>query len=194
VINLDQVTILLGNGNGTFASPVNVGVGAGSDPRQVAVGDFNHDGIADFAVSKRAKHRIGVYYGQPGGNGLDYMLDGDYTSSPFPMGVVAANLNPGNWLDLAGANSGGSTVTVFLNLERSAPPGDGASQPRESQQPTELDRELSDRGFVAEVLATKSGDKTPKPGTQRLSSVEGNRATLAFVPLTFFLEPLTNSR
>ena len=36
----DNVSILLGNGNGTFVTPA-VNFGAGDAPRSVAVGDFN---------------------------------------------------------------------------------------------------------------------------------------------------------
>ena len=45
----DNVSVLLGNGNGTFQAAVNYG--AGSDPYSVAVGDFNGDGKADLAVA-----------------------------------------------------------------------------------------------------------------------------------------------
>ena len=38
----NNVSVLLGNGDGTFQAAVNFGAGAG--PRSVAVGDFNGDG------------------------------------------------------------------------------------------------------------------------------------------------------
>jgi len=41
--------VLLGNGDGTFAAPLNPA--AGTDPCFIAVGDFNGDGLADFAAS-----------------------------------------------------------------------------------------------------------------------------------------------
>ena len=42
------MTILLGNGDGTFAATPNLSTG--STPQSVATGDFNQDGIADLAV------------------------------------------------------------------------------------------------------------------------------------------------
>src|SRR5438445_5242597 len=42
------VSVLLGNGDGTFQSALSFA--AGSDPRSVAVGDFNGDGRPDLAV------------------------------------------------------------------------------------------------------------------------------------------------
>src|SRR5262249_45441628 len=43
------VSVLLGNGDGTFQAVTNYAVG--SDPRAVAVGDFNADGNQDLAVA-----------------------------------------------------------------------------------------------------------------------------------------------
>jgi hypothetical protein len=49
------VSILLGNGDGSFQAPLRFAVG--SYPSSVAVGDFNGDGIPDVAVA--------VLYGWP---------------------------------------------------------------------------------------------------------------------------------
>ena len=43
----NNVSVLLGNGDGTFQAAVNYA--AGSGPRSVAIGDFNGDGKADLA-------------------------------------------------------------------------------------------------------------------------------------------------
>src|SRR4029077_18747665 len=43
-----SVSVLLGNGNGTFQDHVDYATGLG--PNSVAVGDFNGDGRLDFAV------------------------------------------------------------------------------------------------------------------------------------------------
>ncbi|MGH8569999.1 MAG: FG-GAP repeat domain-containing protein, partial [Gammaproteobacteria bacterium] len=46
--NSNNVSVLLGNGNGTFQSAVNFA--AGADPSSVAIGDVNRDGRPDLAV------------------------------------------------------------------------------------------------------------------------------------------------
>src|SRR4030095_13688534 len=43
-----RVTILLGNGNGTFQTPSEIDVG--TSPMAMALGDFNRDGIKDVAI------------------------------------------------------------------------------------------------------------------------------------------------
>src|ERR1700751_3596705 len=40
--NANNVSVLLGNGNGSFSAPVNFAVG--SSPRQICSADFNNDG------------------------------------------------------------------------------------------------------------------------------------------------------
>ena len=46
----DNVSILLGNGNGTFVTPA-LNFGVGDQPQSVAVEDFNNDTIQDLAVA-----------------------------------------------------------------------------------------------------------------------------------------------
>ena len=53
----NNVAVLLGNGNGTFATAVTYASG-GTAPFSVAVGDFNGDGKLDLAVANdRHQHR-----------------------------------------------------------------------------------------------------------------------------------------
>src|SRR5262249_10163727 len=47
--NPGTVSVLIGDGDGTFQAPQSFGVGV--SPNAVAVGDFNGDGRPDFAVS-----------------------------------------------------------------------------------------------------------------------------------------------
>jgi hypothetical protein len=48
-----NVSVLLGNGDGSFRIATNIGVGSG--PTSVAVGDFNGDGVQDLAVANHTE-------------------------------------------------------------------------------------------------------------------------------------------
>jgi len=56
--NSNNVSVLLGNGDGTFQAAVNFGAGVG--PRSVAVGDFNGDGVQDLAVANENSNNVSV--------------------------------------------------------------------------------------------------------------------------------------
>src|SRR5438874_3113235 len=67
VANFDSntVSVLLGNGDGTFRAPLTVGVGNG--PTSVAVGDFNGDGKLDLAVADFNSNTVSALLGNGAG-------------------------------------------------------------------------------------------------------------------------------
>src|SRR5712692_9857149 len=60
-INSASVSVLLGNGDGSFQGARNFGVGSG--PLSVAVGDFNGDGVQDLAVANTSPANVSVLLG-----------------------------------------------------------------------------------------------------------------------------------
>jgi Bacterial type II and III secretion system protein/FG-GAP-like repeat len=94
----NNVTVLLGNGDGTFVEAAGSPYAVGNDPSSIVVADFNGDGIPDFAVANKGDNTISFFKG----NG-----DGTFTqfpTSPFklqnsstiaekgPVAMVTANL------------------------------------------------------------------------------------------------------
>ena len=61
----NNVSILLGIGDGTFQAAVNYG--AGSKPVSVSVGDFNHDGQPDLATANGDSSNVSVLLGSGDG-------------------------------------------------------------------------------------------------------------------------------
>lgn len=113
----NTVTVLLGNGDGTFAEAPGSPFAVGSQPRSVVVADFNSDGKLDFAVADSGDNTIATFQG----NG-----DGTFTpfpKSPFllpstmqgPVAIVSANfqnLSPAI-ADLAVVNDLSNNVAIL---------------------------------------------------------------------------------
>ena len=62
----DNVSILFGDGNGTFGMANNFGAGDG--PQSVAVGDFDGDGNQDLAVANLGSDNVSILLGNGDGN------------------------------------------------------------------------------------------------------------------------------
>ena len=63
----NSVSVLLGNGNGTFQKAITMGVGAGTRPMGLALGDFNSDGKLDIATADYGSNNVTILLGN--GNG-----------------------------------------------------------------------------------------------------------------------------
>jgi hypothetical protein len=109
------VTIMLGNGDGTFTPGESITVSAGSgagNASAIALADFNGDHIPDIAVSDGFAGYSWIYVGK--GDGTFTLAD---TQKYGGNSVVAGDFNADGKQDVAfasGSGSGGSTVGVFL--------------------------------------------------------------------------------
>jgi hypothetical protein len=118
-----SVSILLGNGDGTFQSQKLTSIAASA--KTIAVGDFNGDGTLDLAfptaVPQQGYSSLTVMLGNGDGT-FQAPITANPGPFPTPPFVQAADFNKDGKLDLAasGGNSGG--ISVFLGN------GDGTFQ------------------------------------------------------------------
>ena len=149
--NPGTVSILLGNGDGTFQPPVRYAVGP--DPEAVAVGDFNGDGIPDLAV---------VDANAPlGSNGFVSILLGrgdgtfepavDYAVGAAPRPVVIGDFNGDGIPDIAVANNASVTISVLLGR------GDGTFAPAVTTRTSRLPLSLAAGDFNGDGITDLVG-------------------------------------
>jgi uncharacterized protein (TIGR03437 family) len=104
------VSILLGNGNGSFQPPLVFQVG--SNVSFLAVADFNLDGKLDLAVADTGSDTISILLGL--GNGtFQPPQNFDVGSGPAWIGVT--DLNGDGKPDLIVANSHSDTISILIN-------------------------------------------------------------------------------
>ena len=115
----NTVSVLLGNGDGTFG--VNVDYPTGTGAVAVATGDFNGDGFEDLAVVDQTANTVSILLGNGDGTFLDKM---DFPTGTLPDSIVAADFNGDGFLDLAITNFTSNTVSILLGN------GDGTFKPK----------------------------------------------------------------
>jgi len=114
----NTVSVFLGNGGGTFSSPVTYTVGNG--PVSVIAADFDRDGKLDLAVANQTDRTVSILLGNGDGT---FQAKVDYAAGTIDVGSVAAgDFNADNKLDLAVTNPSSDTVSVLLGK------GDGTFQ------------------------------------------------------------------
>ncbi|HEY3971700.1 MAG TPA: choice-of-anchor D domain-containing protein [Candidatus Sulfotelmatobacter sp.] len=107
----NTISILLGNGDGTFAAPVIYATGF--DPIAIAVGDFNGDGKLDLVTANRAAYTISILLGNGDGTFGSHV---DYATGTEPMAVAVGDFNADGFLDVVEANNADDTVSIYLGL------------------------------------------------------------------------------
>lgn len=108
----NDVSILLGNGNGSFATQTLVV--AGSSPYTIVAGKFNADSNWDLAVANSGSNNLSVLLGN--GNGT-FGPPVNFFVGSSPISVNAGDFNNDSKTDLAVANFGGffsGTISILI--------------------------------------------------------------------------------
>jgi hypothetical protein len=104
-----DLSILLGNGNGTLQPEVRIP--AGSQPMGVVVADINNDSKPDLAVTLHGENQIAIRLG----NGDGTFQPAQYAAAGAgPQRVIAAEMNGDGNLDLVVANWWSYDISVVM--------------------------------------------------------------------------------
>jgi hypothetical protein len=115
----NTVSVLLGNGDGTFQTQV--AYATGTNPYCVAVGDFNADGKLDLAVANNNSGTVSVLLGNGDGT---FQTQATYTVAVGADSVAVGDFNNDGKADLVVARYNQAEVSVLLGR------GDGTFQPQ----------------------------------------------------------------
>lgn len=98
----NNVSILLGNGDGTFGASQGFGVDINVSPSQLATGDFNDDGNLDLVVASAGDLGASVLLGR--GDGTFSSAPGVNNAGDTPQAVAVGDFNGDTISDLAFAD------------------------------------------------------------------------------------------
>jgi len=106
-----DLSVLLNNGDGTFATAVNYPISTCAN--SVCAADLNDNGYKDLVVtSDRFLSNVAVLMNNGDGTFMDAVF---YTSSKGPASVTADDMDRDGDIDLVVANEGGENVSVLNN-------------------------------------------------------------------------------
>lgn len=111
------IAVLLGNGDGTFQGYASYS--APTNLTAITLGDFNHDGFLDVAMSATAPGTVSVMLGSGDGS---FQSPAGYNVGTNPLSILAADLNGDANLDLVAVDQGSNAISVLLGN------GDGTFQ------------------------------------------------------------------
>ncbi len=135
-----QMSVLLGNGDGTFAPPLNSDLGG---PSGITVADFNNDGILDLAMvtsSPDGTLQVSVQFGNGDGTFAPPL---DVHTGPDRLPIAAAELNHDGLPDPVTADIVDRSATIRPN------DGSGDTAPRRA----EASVDTAKRGALEQALA-----------------------------------------
>ena len=158
---------------------------AGFIPSAAVMGDFNHDGKMDWAVSDAGSNDIWIYLGN--GDGTSQLPTIIRLKGAAPLGLAAVDLRKSGVLDLVVAEADSQTIGVLLGK------GDGTFAPEVQYYvpapPLSLDvADFNGDGHL-DIVVGQAGDNISGP----LATLLGDGTGKFGLPLTSFVDLITGS-
>ncbi|MEA5605827.1 FG-GAP-like repeat-containing protein, partial [Nostoc sp. UHCC 0252] len=107
----NNISLLLGKGDGSFQTAVNFALESASAPISIAVGDFNGDGKSDIVTVNNASQNISVLLGNGAGG---FGTAKNFKVPSRPSFVIVADFNKDGKSDLAVTSSYFNNVSILL--------------------------------------------------------------------------------
>ncbi|CAF5185093.1 unnamed protein product, partial [Rotaria magnacalcarata] len=106
------ISVLLGYGNGTFATDISKSTGK-SSPVFIAMGDFNKDNKLDIAVAFQKDDNVGVFMGYGNGSFSEQIVY-KLPNRSSPVWLIVHDFSKDNVQDMAVANFNENHVGILL--------------------------------------------------------------------------------
>lgn len=177
----NNVSVFLGNGDGTFNAGVTYGVGG--SPQGIATGHFTSNDYADIVATNQTDNTISVLLNNGDGT---FATSVDYATGNFPISVATGDFDGTNFDDIVVSNDSDNTMSVYINN------GDGtfASQviyPTGSVPIVLAVGDFNNDGFP-DVAVVNNGDKTVGIF---LNNGDGTFASMVAYGIPFSISPTT---
>jgi hypothetical protein len=179
MFHLSSVSVLLGNGDGTFQRPIYSPL-PGGPATSLVVADFNGDGILDVAAAHPFSNTVTVSLGNGDGTFGDPL---SVAVDRYPYTLATGDFNGDGFPDLVSADLGTGTVSVLLNDTSwgTAPGGANGAHRR---------HDVAANAFREAGLLDVASTARLRPGSVDLSATAFSSAELPAVEPS--QRPLTN--
>ena len=114
----DNIGVLLGNGDGTFANQTTYSTGNDSLPYAITAHDFNNDTRLDVIVVNFGTSTLGILFGYGNGSFAAQRIFSHNSSQP--IAIAHGDFNNDTRMDIAIANYGTNDIGILIGI------GDGA--------------------------------------------------------------------
>ncbi len=174
----NTVGIFTSNGDGTFQAMTTVSTGSGTIPYATVVGDFNGDGLPDFAVPNSATDNVGVFLGKRAGTAT---LTGAAVNNAGPV-QVTARYTPGS------SDAYASSISSAVQLQGSSVPAlTSSANPSPNGTAVTFTANVSTLGGVLPTGTIIFKDGAATLSTQTLSSGSASYTTSALSTATHII-------
>lgn len=100
---------------GTTSFPIGGYYSSGTNPRSVAIADFDGDGKADIAAGNHLSNTVSVYLNQSTVGTISFAVKIDYSIPSSPSEVTYGDIDGDGKLDIVATNKNSNNISVLRN-------------------------------------------------------------------------------